>query len=455
MNKWFNLSDSELLDLELETHDFIGNYLEENIINLHNPDFYDKMAELAASEMFDICLCAESFNDSKYDIESIYEHFQKQVRIYVGSFYDLMGLKRRSYKNPRPHNYLDLDKSELKRTIDYLKIRPQPAQRTAEWYEFRHGLISASNIWKVFGSDATRNSLIYEKCKPLQRDRGLSIDLDEDPNTISISLAHNKFVNTQSTLHWGCKYEQLSTMLYEYRNEVKVGEFGCIQHDNYPFIGASPDGIVITEDSQLYGRMLEIKNIVNREITGIPSMAYWIQMQLQMEVAGLDECDFLETRFKEYDDNEEERFYKEKHNYLYNGVILYFIKRDFTDNSPHYVYMPLDIPIKRASINEWIELKKQELKDTHVVFRRIYWYCEEYSCVLVHRSREWFKAALPKIEDIWRIVEKERISGYEHRKPKRKEAATIQPTIVVKRIDEEEEPSKKMGTKCLIDLGNL
>ena len=31
--------------------------------------------------------------------------------------------------------------------------------------------------------------------------------------------------------------------------------------------------------------MLEIKNPVSREITGIPKEEYWIQMQLQMEMS--------------------------------------------------------------------------------------------------------------------------------------------------------------------------
>jgi hypothetical protein len=44
---------------------------------------------------------------------------------------------------------------------------------------------------------------------------------------------------------------------------------------------------------------------VNREITGIPLEAYWIQMQVQMEVCDLDECDFFETQFKEFDTSEE------------------------------------------------------------------------------------------------------------------------------------------------------
>ena len=45
--------------------------------------------------------------------------------------------------------------------------------------------------------------------------------------------------------------------------------------------------------------------IVNRKITGIPKEEYWIQMQLQMETCNLNECDFLETRFCEYESKEE------------------------------------------------------------------------------------------------------------------------------------------------------
>ena len=178
-----NFSEDELLDLELETHDFIGNYLEEHIIELYNPDFYDNMVAVVASEMFDMCLCADAFADEDKDSDNnnLFEPFKKQIRVYVGSFYEMMGLKRRSYRYPRPHNYLVLDEAKTRGTIEYLKRRPQPAQRTPEWYVFRHGLISASNIWKVFGSDATRNSLIYEKCKPLQKERSLSIDLEDDP----------------------------------------------------------------------------------------------------------------------------------------------------------------------------------------------------------------------------------------------------------------------------------
>ena len=43
------------------------------------------------------------------------------------------------------------------------------------------------------------------------------------------------------------------------------------------FLGASPDGINTNNRTSLFGRMLEIKNVVSREINGIPKEDYWIQ----------------------------------------------------------------------------------------------------------------------------------------------------------------------------------
>jgi flagellin-specific chaperone FliS len=89
-------------------------------------------------------------------------------------------------------------------------------------------------------------------------------------------------------------------MIYEHMYQTKIDDFGCIQHPENDFIGASPDGINIDlSNKERFGRMLEIKNIVNREITGIPKEEYWVQTQVQMETCNLDECDFVETRFKE------------------------------------------------------------------------------------------------------------------------------------------------------------
>jgi hypothetical protein len=447
------MNTEDLEEIEQETHEFFQSYLEKNIIELSHPDFFEKMVDSAAQTAFEDCVCSGYISVSE---EDAFDQFREQIRIFATSYMKLIGMRRRSYKNPKSHHYVNLPIETIDERMHVVNSAYQPAQRTPEWYTFRHGLITASNIWKALGSDANVNSLICEKCKPCQaRDRGNSVEGDEEMHLQTqskyVHMEHTKqmsqiqpsvqtSVNTQSTLHWGVKYEPLSAMIYEMRNEIRIGEFGCIQHREHPFIGASPDGIVLSRSSPLYGRMLEIKNVVNREVNGIPSMPYWIQMQVQMEVCDLEECDFVETVFKEYDSTDEDGFYQNSYKYQYNGVILYFIKRDFVDNSPKYVYMPLDIPIKRSAINEWIEQQKQANREDYVLFKRIYWYCEMFSCVLVHRNREWFAAALPKIREIWSIIELERVTGCEHRKPKKKEVADV---LIFQK------------SKCLIDLQNL
>ena len=123
-------------------------------------------------------------------------------------------------------------------------------------------------------------------------------------------------------------------------------------------------------------------------------------------------------------------------------MILYFIKSDFADAKPHYVYMPLNIGLNKSAIVEWTTQIKQEMKETHVLFKRIYWYCEAYSCVLVKRNRYWFEMALPKIQELWNTVEKERVTGYEHRKPKKRVAD--KKCLISKLVREEVEQSENV-----------
>jgi len=165
--------------------------------------------------------------------------------------------------------------------------------------------------------------------------------------------------------------------------------------------------------------MLEIKNIVNREITGIPKKEYWIQMQLQMEVCDLDMCDFLETKFTEYVDSSS--FYSdgnEKTNKNEDkGVILYF---NTTELNPFYLYKPLNIT-KYEDIDKWIEEMIEIYQNKNMNWiKNIYWKLEKLSCVLVLRNKEWFKNSVKQIENVWKIIEKERISGYQHRAPNKK-----------------------------------
>jgi putative phage-type endonuclease len=236
----------------------------------------------------------------------------------------------------------------IEAVIEKLHNKFQPEQRTTEWYQYRHGLITASNAYKAFESDAVKNQLIYEKCQPIQ----------QPDNTLTDEIKMVRMVNTTTTLHWGQKYEPVSVMIYEQLFNTHISEYGCMQHDIYSFIGASPDGINTKKDSDKFGRLLEVKNIVNREINGIPKKEYWVQMQLQMEVCNINACDFLETRFTEYKDEptfENDRLSEDDESYFTSadgkmkGALIHFHK---PDGSPKYIYKPLNICTK-TTYDKW------------------------------------------------------------------------------------------------------
>jgi putative phage-type endonuclease len=297
--------------------------------------------------------------------------------------------------------------------LDYLRNVYQPEQKTQEWYEFRHNHITASNAWKALGTTSSQNQLIYEKCQPLNTEKYKS-SLVETP------------------MSWGNKYEYLTTCLYEEMNQTEIGTFGCISHKEYPFIAASPDGIVTGEIN--HGRMIEIKNVVSREITGNPKKDYYIQMQLQMEVCDLEECDFVETKFIEYDS---EGDYLSDESPKKKGIILVFIneQQEFV-----YRYMPFHV----TDYNAWMETTFLETKLNW--FKNIYWKLEVYSCVLVKRQREWFQAAVPYFVSIWDTIQRERISGeYSLRAPKKR----------ILKTDPENKNRNELKPDVLLDVDGL
>lgn len=408
------LSEDDIVDVISDIYNMIEDMYSNNIIELSSPTFYEDIYSSISSVFYTEWMNfgiisndnTEDMKDSAIEFTSYYDDIYDFVEETGELFFDFSGYlpRSKSYEG----SIIELDQDAIiamKDKIHILKSIKQPVQRTTEWYEFRHNLISASNIHKAFGTESQQNQLIYEKCHPLNYNSMYS-------NNLSLT----------SSLHWGVKYEPLTVMLYEHLFHTKIEEFGCIQHPEYPFIGASPDGIVTDPMSSRFGRMIEIKNIVNREITGIPKKEYWIQTQVQMEVCDLDYCDFMETAFKEYQRVED---FKNDTEHEFRGVILHFIEIDSTSptvNVPVYKYMPFDISLEEESIQQWIQETRDSMKSNgRALFNTIYWYLEEYSCVLIQRNKDWFKAALPLIENCWKTIEKERVDGYQHRASKKKE----------------------------------
>ncbi len=268
--------------------------------------------------------------------------------------------------------------------IARLDAAPCFPQRTPGWFMDRHMLISASVAWKAITSEASLAALVREKLEV------------PSPNMADPAA------NPTSPLHWGQKYEPVSTALYSEWFGIEVREYGCIRHPVHTFLGASPDGVVVSE-GEMYGRMLEIKNVVNRELTGIPKRDYWIQMQMQMEVCDLPLCDFLECRFIEYSswgEADADGTFSRTADGKRKGALLMLF--DETVKRIRYFYPPLAIT-ERSEYERW-EKAAREANPGMSWMQRIWWRLDEYSLVTVERNRLWFASVLERFEDAWKAV---------------------------------------------------
>ena len=392
-----HLSEEELEQLQDTIDENIHAYLDEHMILYSKENFTEKMVQEITNEIAEYLFGNGPEDEEDEEEEQDEEEggsnrntLKRMVEEMVHEMYPLYDIPARSEPSC----------ITVETSVDHLTNIDMPVQRTREWYLFRHELFTASNLWKLFASECQYNSLVYEKCLPFS-------------DTVNFSFGIN------NSTHWGVKYESVTTEIYKRKNGVELMELGCIPHRKYPFIGASPDGIVVS--SPYKGRMLEIKNPVNRKIDGIPSEAYWIQMQIQMEVCDLDECDFVETQFFEYISDME--FWNDPSENQ-KGVLLRCMEMDTDFPTPVYYLFPLDSVLNLMNVYEWTNatILQHEQQNTGKMFTcvPIYWRLDVYSCVMVRRNRAWFDSALPIISHAWDTVLKERKEGYQHRAPKKK-----------------------------------
>jgi putative phage-type endonuclease len=266
--------------------------------------------------------------------------------------------------------------------VERLKLIPQPAQRSPEWYEMRHSMLSASDWGTILGMSkygGGKNQVLLKKC------------CDDVP------------FFTNAAMQWGIKYEAVAIQIYEHRNQTSVIEFGCIRHPTLHFLGASPDGI--TAD----GVMVEIKCPSSRVIDGIIPEGYYCQVQGQLEVCELDRCDFLECRIMEYTDQDDyetdcskECDFHKNHYGMEKGAVANFI--DMIENKSHYEYSP--IGIIGEDLVKWKAevLAKYRHQNRYAFEKFTYWYLERVSCIPIYRNQEWFYKASKELREFWEKV---------------------------------------------------
>lgn len=144
-------------------------------------------------------------------------------------------------------------------------------QRSPEWYEARRGIITASNADKLL-TKTKRLSLANELIAEIMTD-----------------YTNDSYVS--SAMQWGIDHEDDAVFWYEFESGNTVEKLGFCVHDQYDFIGCSPDGLIGSEG------LVEIKcpsSKVHIEYLteGIPK-DYYAQVQLQMLVTERSWCDFV------------------------------------------------------------------------------------------------------------------------------------------------------------------
>jgi putative phage-type endonuclease len=335
--------------------DYINNNYYETIYNIH---LFKKSITNELINLFNNISNNSNnlqHNSQKYFIESIIDEISEKYK----SFY--------------------IRKNKLNNLLK-LKL---PEQRSPEWYELRKNILTASSFASAIGKChfTSRDELIYSKIVPQP--------YESSPIT-----------------EWGVKYEEIATLFYQSITGTVVREFGMIPHPTFPIFGASPDGICDDSGPMEYcSRMLEIKCPPKRKFTKSVPEHYWMQMQGQLEVCDLYECDFLQVKLEEYDtfiNYKSDLFdisepYKSI-NKSYDNIIIGKTKENLPKGVTISYIKPGDPPEKLSYLypklyqtdEQYLEWIDEYIKKGYNIVETKWWKITRYELSLVNRDKLWW-----------------------------------------------------------------
>lgn len=261
--------------------------------------------------------------------------------------------------------------------VDALRTIPIIEQRSPAWYEARSRVVTASSLAQALGLGKykSQKDFIIEKC-------GYKVV---------------PFM-TAPPLIWGTKYEPVAAAVYVRRNDATLYDFGLLNHPNVSFFGASPDGITDI------GTMLEIKCPYRRKTTGEIPQEYFYQIQGQLDVCDLNECDYIECQFEEYPGfqsftNDGDKYSADM---CEKGVFLeYRCNQMSMDVKTEYVYGPANV--SSQEIETWVTAEMTRLYNTPGVeyVKDTYWKLAGYMCKRVFRDHAFMNARYSELEHVW------------------------------------------------------
>lgn len=250
---------------------------------------------------------------------------------------------------------------DYKHRLDKLLKLPKLEQRTPEWYATRQTLITASDFAQALGDGkfGTRDQLLKKKC----------------------GYEEEKFNASSPPLKWGTMFEPVASVIYEQRNKMKLHEFGLLRHPTIDFFGASPDGV------NECGIMVEIKCPFRRKIDGTVPLQYFYQIQGQLDVCGLDECDYFECEFAGSEDVDDVA-----------GVVGGEKGAILENAEGVYEYSPTRTDWTAEDLLHWVSSKRND--DDKVLFYRL----EKCSTIRVYKDKEFLTKKLEDLSLVWNKI---------------------------------------------------
>jgi len=279
-----------------------------------------------------------------------------------------------------------------------LKQRPQIEQRTAEWYENFSKVLTASEFSNLFSTTKKWSDFVMAKARPIRDDRPRRLAQPTDE---------------MNPLAWGIRFEPVVKQILEAKHHCKIYESGRLLHPTNPFLAASPDGIIESSRFvQKVGRLVEIKCPYSRPIGGEIPFEYWIQMQIQMEVTDIDECEYVEVEILSARSN----LVVDLGACHVTGCV-YLLKQIVEEDAPfEYKYMYGDIGSTQVPVIP----QGFELQET------IPWGLKKMHEKIVHRDRAWFEATKPWQQAFWLAVERVKQGEELPQTPKKQKACLIE-----------------------------
>jgi hypothetical protein len=277
----------------------------------------------------------------------------------------------------------NISKDILKSRIEKIYNAKQVEQRTTQWYEDMKCMLTASEYYKLFESERTRGQLVLSKVNPEKRNSILALP-----------------TQSMSPMDWGVRFEPIIKNYLEHTWNCSIYDCGRLKHETQSRLGASPDGIIVSEDSDKYARLVEIKCPYSRKIGGIVPQEYWMQMQIQLEVTNLNECEYVEVEILSA--NPKNMTPDLSGNYLEKGIIWLLEKEGIYK----YVYSESE---KQILLNEGFN-----------EFESIEYAITKVHNIVIKRDTKWYNSTLEKQAEFWNDVEKARNNEFVLAEPKYK-----------------------------------